>query len=170
MAIGQLITFATVRDNIQFSPTHLGNYVNSRINASSTEVSYSGGQIRTSYVPGAPGFSAGNPIEDQAIRNYVSALANTFAVVRTFRFSAVGCGTSYTRRSVWVNLGNTSAVSPNNTSFPGSDGAVIRDSHFNTANGSLVTTILNNEGKLDATFNYCHCSCHGSCHGSRGRR
>lgn len=169
MAIGQVISFTTVRDNLSFVAHNLPSTVNSRINADATDRSRSGDQIRTSYVPAVPNFSAGNPIDDTHIRNYVNTLVGQYAVVRTFRFVAVGCGTQYFRRSVWENLANTSAP-VNSSSFGGADNIVILDSHFVNANNTIRTTILNNETTEDASFNYCHCSCHSSCHGSRGRR
>lgn len=170
MAVGQEISVATVRSNLAFVNNNLPSFVNSRINASGTDRARSGNQIRTSYVPGVPNFTAvDNPIDDDEIRAFVRLLSQTFAVVRTFRFTAVGCGSSYLRRSVWQNLGNTSGTNFFD-SFGGSTGNVILDQTFINSNSSIRTTILNNETRQDANFNYCHCSCHGSCHGSRGRR
>lgn len=169
MAIGQQINAANVRDNLTYVANNLPSFVNSRITADGTDRARSGNAIRTSYVPGVPAFSHDNPIDDDEIRAFTLLLANTFAVVRTFRFTAVGCGTAYLRRSVWENLGSTSAVI-NAASFGGATNNVILDQHFLNANSTIRQTILNNETREDANFNYCHCSCHSSCHGSRGRR
>lgn len=188
---GEIVSFATLLQKLKFTSTeesNVRNHMQSLISADSIWVgrsaqNYPGtpvaARISISYSPSLPPFGAstGTVATDEIVTSYIRTLANTYAVVRTFRFYRAGDGLQSLVKAYYPNPTDaedlTDAEIKQFVNFNAVTPDYIGDSNFQFPAGAgtpwhaMITYFSNREKE---TFQYCHGNFPPPCHGSRGRR
>jgi len=154
-------------------------YSNNKKNATSTDVTRSGGKITTSNFGSVT--TAELPsvnVSGGELQDMLEDFTQEFAQVRTVKFRKNINGTYTYQYSRFARIVSPGSPEPNNTYIPPSASTFNNIQPLNDVDlikyqnilGVLQGTLGTNASTHHANYNYCHSSCHSNCHASRGRR